>query len=118
MFFSFKFIDLFLSVFLNFFEEIYDYTFKFCVLGFIWVILIGEHFYGTDDFWEDTIFIFHVLCILQYLGYWISNAWAVLGLRVECAYAESSEIAIGGWDVKWDVCLECLRTGLGVGEGS
>lgn len=42
----------------------------------------------------------------------------MLGLRVECAYAESSEIAIGGWDVKWDVCLECLRTGLGVGEGS
>lgn len=33
----------------------YGCSFKFCVLGFVYVIVIGKHFYRTGSFWrEDT----------------------------------------------------------------
>lgn len=46
--------------FLNskFFDDIYDYSFKSCVLEFIDVIFIGEHFNRTDGFGG---LIFHIL---------------------------------------------------------
>lgn len=67
-----NFIELFLCVFLNFFEffdEVYESSFKFCVLEFILQSLIGAHlcrigrfhFCRTGRFLrEDTGLIFHI----------------------------------------------------------
>lgn len=36
--------------FFEFFDKIYDCCFKFCVLGFIKVVLIREYIYRSDGF--------------------------------------------------------------------
>lgn len=64
-----NFIDMFLCVFklLEFFGEVYDFPFKFCVLGFTWVIFYWQtyHFYRTGRVGEKILpcsFIMFVIC--------------------------------------------------------
>jgi hypothetical protein len=60
----FKFIELLLCVYfklLGIFYEIYDCSFKFCVLRFI-SVLAKNISIGLVDFGENTV-IFHIVCI-------------------------------------------------------
>lgn len=54
----FNFIHRFLCFFLKlseFFEEIYDCSFRFCVLEFLKVIVIDKYFYRINRFWQRSI---------------------------------------------------------------
>lgn len=71
-----NFIELFLGIFfklLEFFHEVYDCSFKFYVLQFIYLILIGKHFHRRGKIWrDDTGLIFHIVGILAMS----SDMWA------------------------------------------
>lgn len=60
----FLFLELFLCVFfklLETFDEVYDDSFKLCILCSIKVISIDKYFYRNGVFWEDIDLIFYIV---------------------------------------------------------
>lgn len=68
----FTFINLFSHIFFKLFkfcDKVHDYSFKFCVMGFIQVIFTEEHFYKTS--WTQRTNILVLLCSLCQLVMWV-----------------------------------------------
>lgn len=49
--------------FLEFFNEVYDYCLKFCVLGSLKVIIISKHFYQTGRLWREKYWLDLSCCL-------------------------------------------------------
>lgn len=115
------------------FDEVYGCSFKLCILEFMWVILIGKHFYRDAKLWrEGPDLTFHIAGVFEmrsgHVEFFISSKSDVdraVKSRRGCVSALDLEVgnALGGmksgrkrrlwWDAGYDTgCASWPRSGV------
>lgn len=94
-------------------DKVYDFSLKFCVMGFIYIFLVRHYFYRTSRFAVRYIFLAILVLVLQFdlvlwtsfFGYvsdmiiWLSLCWACAG----AAWPEVGKVKV------MDKLFNCIR---------